>query len=383
MKTPANLSTNSSANGGRLVILDQLRGLCLAIIIIDHINLFPAVLEWVTGRGLLWTTAAEGFFFISGLMVGLVRGRQALGNGFALARRKLLSRAAQLYVASVVLTFGYTLLVYWLNHKGIGGSKHGIVYFDNAWELIGRTLSQLYVYGWSDFLAYYVVYLLLAPVALWLLLRGRWRWVMALSLAAWILPWVWPGIPIPFGIRWQFYFFGGLTVGFYYDTIRRWWAGRSAFTRRRLTVDAAVIAGIGLAAGAVVMIWPLWWGGTHNNFLDTLRWIAGTDLYQDLFQRDRTGILRPAFFVAFFATLYLVFQRYQAQIHRWTGWLLEPLGANSLYVYIMHGPLVFLLPFVGLGAPADYWINTLVPLGVILAVWYLVKRRFLFRIVPR
>lgn len=363
--------------------LDQLRGLCLAIIVVDHINLFPSLLEFVTGRGLLWVTAAEGFFFISGLMVGLVRGRQAARQGFAAARRKLLGRAGQLYVTSVILTLLYTLLGYWLNHKGIEGSKHGLTYFDSGWQFLAHTFSQLYTYGWSDFLAYYAVYLLLAPVALWLLLRGKWRWVLGLSLTGWILPWLWEDVLTPMGLRWQIYFFGGMVAGFYYDRIRAWWYERSPRLRRRLTIDLAVTSGVGLVASIMIMVWPVIWGGTHTDFLDTLRWIAASDLYQDLFQHDRTGLLRPAYFLALFSMLYLIFQRYQAEIHRWAGWLLEPLGANSLYVYIMHGPFVFALPLLGLGAPTTYWANTLIPLTVILGVWVLVKHRILFGIVPR
>src|SRR5206468_9667251 len=100
----------NAESGDRLMILDQLRGLCLAIIVIDHVNLFPSLLEFITGRGQLWVSAAEGFFFISGLMVGLVRGRLAQRAGLGAATRKLWGRSWQLYVAGLILTLGYTAL---------------------------------------------------------------------------------------------------------------------------------------------------------------------------------------------------------------------------------------------------------------------------------
>ncbi len=375
-------SDASPTNSGpsRLIILDQLRGLCLAVISIDHLILFPSLLEVMTGRGLLWVSAAEGFFFISGLLVGLVRGRQAGRKGLTYARHKLWTRAAQLYAATVLLTITYTVLATLLDAKGIAGSKGGLIEFGDPVSLLINSASLMYSYGWNDFLAYYVVYLLLAPVAIWLLLGGRWRWVLGLSVAAWVAPWL-VHLPFPQGLRWQAYFFTGLTAGFYYDDLRRWWHNRPKRQRQKLAKASVITAVGGLAISFTITILPLWFSGYHNLPLDVLRAIEGTPVYRLLFEANRTGLLRLPFFFAVFGAGYMLFQHYQIWIMRHLNWLLEPLGANSLYVYIWQGAFAFAIPFLML--PKNVLMNSIVPIAVILALWALVKRRVLFGIIPR
>ena len=58
----------------RMLALDYLRGFFIVIIVIDHLWRWPNMFEYVSGRGELWASAAEGFVIISGLLVGYVRG---------------------------------------------------------------------------------------------------------------------------------------------------------------------------------------------------------------------------------------------------------------------------------------------------------------------
>lgn len=48
---------------GRIHTIDILRGFFMFMIIVDHLELFPNGFDFLTGRGLLWMSAAEGFFF--------------------------------------------------------------------------------------------------------------------------------------------------------------------------------------------------------------------------------------------------------------------------------------------------------------------------------
>ena len=57
--------------GNRDIRLDFLRGLCLFIIIANHIGYYPAYTMFLTGGGYFLVSAAEGFIFISGLVLGL------------------------------------------------------------------------------------------------------------------------------------------------------------------------------------------------------------------------------------------------------------------------------------------------------------------------
>lgn len=374
--------TNQPKTGsGRLRILDQLRGLCLVIIMIDHPGLFPSLLEIFSGRTYLWISAAEGFFFISGLMIGLVRGRTAIKHGLRVATSKLLERAGRLYVVTVLLTLLYTLLAYWLHMHGKPGIKVDLRYFTTPFDLAWHAATQLYSYGWSDFLPYYVIYLLLSPLVLWLMLRGRWRWVLGLSLAAWVAPLIFPGLPFPSGLRWQAYFFFGAAAGFHYDRIRAWWHDKSAVKQKRFTAWVWSITAGGLLVSSAISLWPVWFDGSHNAVLDTLRGIDGNAVYRYAFSENRTGVLRLPFFLVAFSAAYLLFRRFQPFIMRRLNWLLEPLGANSLYVYIVQGAFAFGIPLLAI--PMNIISNTLLQLGMIGGVWWLVKRKVLFGVIPR
>jgi hypothetical protein len=60
----------------RILALDLLRGYFLVSIILNHLQWYPNGLDWVAMRGSLLVSAAEGFFIISGILLGIVRGRK-------------------------------------------------------------------------------------------------------------------------------------------------------------------------------------------------------------------------------------------------------------------------------------------------------------------
>lgn len=207
----------------RDLTLDLLRGYFLFVIIIDHLQSFPSLFEIFTARGGLWISAAEGFFFISGLLVGRLRIVEARKD-FKLARQKLLKRAWQLYVASVVLTLFFTVwghLFHYAPSMSLGFN------YDPAWLVIVKVLTLQYSFGLTDMLPLYILYLLFSIPALWLILKGR-AWLVALiSVGIWAVGF--SAIdPIRISkvyfsdISWQVLFFGGLIVGCYYDKI---WSG--------------------------------------------------------------------------------------------------------------------------------------------------------------
>jgi hypothetical protein len=93
----------------RILAFDILRGFFLIVILINHIELYPNFFDLFTGRGRLLVSAAEGFFFMSGLLVGMVYKRRiALGMKFIF--KKMWKRAFVLYLASVFFTLLFTFL---------------------------------------------------------------------------------------------------------------------------------------------------------------------------------------------------------------------------------------------------------------------------------
>src|SRR3982750_3905966 len=88
----------------RILAFDLLRGFFLVVIMIDHIELYYNGWDILTGKGRLWVSAAEGFFFISGLLIGMMYKRR-LPLGMKFIFKKMWTRAIQLYIVGVGLTF--------------------------------------------------------------------------------------------------------------------------------------------------------------------------------------------------------------------------------------------------------------------------------------
>src|SRR3984885_13034058 len=85
----------------RILGFDLIRGFLLLVILINHIELPPNFYDFFTGRGRLFVSAAEGFFFLSGLLVGMVY-RRKMAKGMKFVFKKIWTRAAELYVGSVI-----------------------------------------------------------------------------------------------------------------------------------------------------------------------------------------------------------------------------------------------------------------------------------------
>ena len=81
----------------RILALDLLRGYLLCVITIDHLFRFPGLFDLFTGRGQLWVSAAEGFFLISGILVGKIYGSKIAYN-LRGETKKLWGRAGKLYL---------------------------------------------------------------------------------------------------------------------------------------------------------------------------------------------------------------------------------------------------------------------------------------------
>ena len=381
---------------GRIDALDLMRGWFLVVIAADHLLRFPSIFDPFTGRGLLWVTAAEGFFFISGMLVGIARGRDVHTKGIQAATKKVWSRAAKLYVASVVLSLLYTFVAYYLQSRGVTAIKGGLIHFGSAWDLLINTLTLGYNYGWADFLGYYAVFLALSPLAL-LLLRHRLWWVIVwISLTLWLVKDL-VNLPFPsfYGI-WQVYFFLGMVFGHHFGAIRTYFELLPQRAARLIRGGIVVLSAITVVASLILTF------GTPF-FLDHGRSLTGllaalhlpppaafydfffnvkeNRVFNELLQNNRTGILRLPLFLLWFAALFIVVRRYEDRITRYAGWLLLPLGKNSLYVYIIQSVLAFSVPLLFL--PFNFAVNSLINVAAILICWVAVKRRFLFRIIPR
>ena len=342
----------------RIWQLDALRGLCIVAMLVAHVaqgGLVDRVVH--AGR---YVDGAAGFVFLSGLVLGLSRQRQAASSDGARAvRRWLLRRAATLYGIQLLLV-GFAVTV-----GRASGAPAAAVRLDPgaSWlALAARALSMQERPIYVDVLPMFVLFLLLAIPAVEALRRGGFAWVAVASLALWGFTQVEPnalvlgaGVPRGFHFRWaawQLLFFGGLCVG--------WWgrqrdARPTPATRRRLLVAATAVAGVMLVFARLEPLTP------YHLRLST---VAAA-----LVEKATLG---PLVVVDFAALFVLGFAVVDALARRaWTAvplaWL-QAVGQRSLRCYVaitVMAVLVHALPPTWTAAPDAFVIPALVLIHVV------------------
>ena len=350
----------------RLTTLDFLRGYFLFIIIVDHVELYPSGLDFLTGRGRLWVSAAEGFFFISGLLVAYIYRKKLLkGFSFGWIWKKMWRRAAQLYMCSIALTLLFT---YWAIASGDKGIKYGLPAVIHWPQIIWDTALLRYSFGWADFLPHYVIFMVAAPFVFYLLAKGKW-WVV---VPASIFIWLHRGQE-GFDLAWQTLFFGGMLAGFYWDTllakIRSWSAPRKVLLRRTVYTLAGVtficsylsvflLSELNAQAGAL----PSWLVGI------TMHWDAINTSAWHYLEKWTMEPGRMATFAIWFAAVYIWCEAHAATIQRMTRGAFEVLGRNSLFVYGLHALVIFVL-HLALRGHTTFWQNFLITTGTLAVIW--------------
>ncbi|MEO8691791.1 MAG: OpgC domain-containing protein, partial [Candidatus Saccharimonas sp.] len=233
---------NKTLTSRRILTLDLLRGWFLVAILLDHLQYYPNGFDLLTGRGDLYVSAAEGFFLISGIVLGVVRGRKLLEKPFKVAAKLLLKRGVQLYITAIVLFFVFTFIGW--NFMDNPGLKPGIRPIDqNFFDILKGALNFDYIYGWADYLRLYAIYLFVSPIVVWLLRKGLWYVVAIASIGVWFY---YDSSTLPTNelsqvYSWQTIFFGGMIIGFYIDQIKDWWHHRSKVFRKWATASVLAV----------------------------------------------------------------------------------------------------------------------------------------------
>lgn len=357
--------------------LDVLRGFFGLVMVIDHLGgasfLYP-----ITGGNRFLVSAAEGFIFLSGLLVGLVFGPRILRDGLATVQMHLLRRALTLYGMTLGLTFTF-----------VGLSRlAGMPWLPDAEpltpELVVSLVTLHRTYYLVDVMLFYTLMLAVAPMAVLLLHASRTRVVLLLSVGTWLLYQRFPGsAEVPWPIvnndtfrvaAWQLWFFGGMVIGYHRDRV---WERLSRLPRR------SAIGGLGLLAGGLLVV-HLTDGAPIAGLVDPPSGKAAIEL---LFDKHAARPGRVLAFAVFFPLFYLALTYFWRPLERAVGWLLLPFGLNALYVYAMHLFAVYLdallLPHVPGFDRFVAWQNTLAQIATVAAIWLMVRRRVLFGLIPR
>jgi hypothetical protein len=337
----------TTQKNSRIYALDIIRGFFLIIILINHIEMYPSVFDLFTGRGRLLVSAAEGFFFMSGLLVGMVY-RRRLSRGMKFIFSKMWLRALELYIGSILLTLLFTAAAIYLNHPTI---KDGLYSVINWPHILKETILMRYGYGWADFLDRFAILMFMAPFAFYLIARGRWWLLLAASLVTWAFR------GNNFTLSWQIIFALGMLIGYHWYELKAAFLALPAKIRRRIKVSIVSITAVTfLVSYASVYLLSL----LNQKFSTlsaglqsfTLHWNSANAFVWLYSEKWTMGPVRVLLFLVWFATLFMIVQKYQDKINHYTKSFVQLLGQNSLFVYIAHAFIVFIFKlFISPGKP--------------------------------
>ena len=373
---------------GRDPRLDLLRGFCVFAMVVDHVG-GSSWLYALTGGNTGPITAAEGFVFLSGLVLGIVSRRRVLRDGLEAAVRSALARAWTLYwlTAALTLTFvGLTVgtgLALWVDRALLGEIE--------SWPtLIASVVLLRFTWHGTDILALYALLLAFSPLALLLLAQDRPWHVLAGSWALWLLfqlaperaviPWpIEHATTFPFA-AWQLLFVNALALGYHREELAAWLAREAV---RPHGAGVGYRAALGAAACGLLVLGVALSTGQAHAMGQSMPALGGLDP----FDKPSLAIGRLAVFASVAVAVYAALTLCWRPIERAVGWLLIPLGQASLYAYAVHLFVIVLAynvpPYVGSVEPGRELHNTIGQLLLVLLIWAMVKRKVLFGLIPR
>ena len=294
----------------RLAVLDGMRGYFLVFMLLNHLSFTGGLwLVHVNHAELGFVQDAQGFIFLSGLLVGLLYGRRVARGDAAAMKRKLLRRTVELQAyalivlllvlaAHLTLDFSWEFWGPWLGRPELAPQAH-----------LGLAALLLYQPIFMDILPQYILYLLVSPWLILLVARGRWLDVVAGSVVLWLL--VQLGLHMPMAARldhvlqalvpgfalrtafnvlaWQIVFVSGLVAGTLGATGQLDW-------RSVLRPDRAGLAKACLAILVALAVWRL--GLTFE--------LWGREAMDRFWARERREEFSLVFLLNFAALAYLV-----------------------------------------------------------------------------
>ena len=245
--------------------LDLFRGAGLWMIFLDHIP--HDVVAWLTLRNYGFSDAAEFFVFISGYLAGYIYGPIIKTGHFLAALKRLWKRAAEMYVAHIMLFLIFTAQIARTVRKFDNPmyedefNVHNFLLHPDI--LIGQALTLRYKPVNLDVLPLFIALLVVAPFVLWAMVR-RPNLTLLGSVIFYILARVfdWNFASYPPGTTWYFNPFAWQLMFFFAA-----WCGIGGAAKIWPIIQsraAFIIACVWIAfAFLIVMSW-------HVAFLDAL-----------------------------------------------------------------------------------------------------------------
>ena len=388
---------------GRDLRIDLFRGFIILAVVVTHIEV-AGPLSYVTLHAIGAITGAEMFVFLSGLVLGMVYPLGVRKFGELAAATGALRRAGKQYVVTlvvilVVFALGFipflgTAAITTFTDRGTGTNglgAEGTTYdlYPNADRLLDypppwyavRQFLQLEMGPWPfNIMGLFVVLSLAIPAAMWLIRRRLWWVVLAISWGLYL----WrsfvpdaPALPSQFEavfplFLWQVLFTHGLVAGYY----------RQQITKALTSLPGRIITGAAIVAYAGILVY-LWAGYTYGFTPAPFPATFYESLYGTAYQRVDMQWGRLLDIVLVVICVYAILTVFWKPINKVIGWLWIPLGQASLYVFVWQ--VFFALGVASIpGLDRTNWlIGTAIHAGLIMLVWFMVKKKFLFKVIPR
>lgn len=325
------LQTWRYGGGKRDLRLDLLRGFAVFAMIADHIGGESSWLYRLTGGDRFFTSAAEGFVFISGLVFGIVYAGVLAKQGLAEGIMKALHRAGVLYLLTVVLTLVTAAIatrfdLYWATD----------VTRDNLREFVLSVVTLHRTFYMTDVLLLYTLLLVAAAASLVFLAAGR-TWVILLASwglwALWQLDYrfatfIWDiqGNDIFHVAPWQALFFTGVVIGYHRHALAR----RFGWLSSHWT----------LLVSGVLFLWLI---VLYRNNLSGFPGGDSLRVVESFTYKPNVGPGRLFAFAIVAVFGFALVSTIWRPLLRATGWLLLPLGQHALFAYCLHLFLLGLL----------------------------------------
>lgn len=165
--------------------LDALRGLFLVWMTLAHL---PTRFSDFVNQPLGFISSAEGFVFISALLVGRLYIRELVQNP-GKVRIRLWKRSLKIYgYHLLMLVLAFTLVAHIAVHTHKAALMNLLTFY-LAHPLVAMAGSVLLLYcpPLLDILPMYVTFLFFTPVVLSAAVRFGWKWILAASCVVWVL----------------------------------------------------------------------------------------------------------------------------------------------------------------------------------------------------
>jgi len=352
---------------GRDARLDFLRGFFIFVMIVDHIS-ERSPLYLLTFGNQFFTSAAEGFFLISGIVTGIVYEKLLRRSGLKAGIHNAISRLGTLYLITIVSS-AFFVLVNLLFRIPWGEA----VAYTHAFEPLRNLLLFITQYPYADILVVYVLFFLFLPFALTLLKYRKTLWLALLSLGVYAAYLIFPGsftMPIHTFMNFygaQLFFFGGLMLGYHH-----------VLERLQHKLNGRLLAVLG---GLFLCLLVLWDVLTQQSVFARAAFSPQATL-QLLRFFDKTNVGAGRFLASLivFGFLYVLLTLKWERINKLLGWLLLPLGQNSLFAFVTHMAMIYLFALLANTLHYDrhaYWLNAGLQLAAVLANWFLTKKQAL------